>query len=677
MKLLNYAAITLLAAAFVAGCKDAATTAGRTSFLDVTEIDSTVNPADDFFTYVNGKWIKKTEIPGDNTGWGSFYTLDEDNTKKTLAVLQDAAKAGAKAGSVQQKVGDFFASGMDTTTIETLGAKPIAEELNKINALTSVADYWNYIKTNENNYGGSMISYSVGADDKNSNKNFLCFYQGGTGLPEKDYYFKNDEQTLKIRNGYKQYIANCFKLINIDSTTAAKNAADILAFETKLAVSHKTPVQLRDPIANYHKFAVTELKNVMDIDWADMLTKIKMPTDSVLVYQPAYYSALAQLLKTVDIQTLKNIETFHLIDGAAPYLSKAFTTAHFNYHSKLLSGAKEPQARWKKMCNTTDGSLGELLGQLWVEKYFTADAKKRMLDLVNNLQKVYRGRIEKLTWMNVDTKAKALVKMDKIINKIGYPDKWKDYAAVTINPKDFYGNLKATSKHAYNKMAADLKKPVDKTEWGMTPPTVNAYANPVYNEIVFPAGILQFPFFDNAADDAINYGGIGMVIGHEMTHLFDDQGRQYDAAGNLVDWWTKADADSFSRKTAVVVNQYNAFTMFGNMHVNGELTLGENLADIGGIAIAYEAFKLTEQGKSTTPIDGLTPDQRFFMSFAQIWRIKNREETMKVRLTTDPHSPEQFRINGPLSNFEPFYKAFNVQPTSKMYIAPEKRANVW
>jgi putative endopeptidase len=300
-----------------------------------------------------------------------------------------------------------------------------------------------------------------------------------------------------------------------------------------------------------------------------------------------------------------------------------------------------------------------------------------MLELVNNLQKVYRGRIEKLDWMSAETKAKALIKMDKIINKIGYPDKWEDYSDVLIKKDGFYENVIACNKHAYKKMCADLKKPVDKTKWGMTPPTVNAYANPGYNEIVFPAGILQFPFFDNDADDAINYGGIGMVIGHEMTHLFDDQGRQYDANGNLVDWWSKADAELFKKKTKGVSDQYNAYQMFGNMHVNGELTLGENLADIGGIAIAYEAFKLTKQGSGDIKIDGLTPDQRFFMSFAQIWRIKNRDETMKVRLTTDPHSPEQFRINGPLSNFEPFYKAFNVTEKNKMFLPKEARSIIW
>jgi putative endopeptidase len=667
-------ALSAIASLGLYSCNPKAST--RNSFLDIKDIDSSINPADDFFAYMNGKWIKKTQIPGDNTGWGSFYTLDEENVAKTKLVLEEAAANTGAKGSVKQKVGDFYKSGLDTATIEALGATPIKADLAAIEGMKTIQDYWNYITTNKDNYGGRMFSFSVSADDKNSNKNIVCFYQGGTGLPEKDYYFKKDSATLKIKDAYLKYIAT-FKLIGNDSATAATKAADIYAFETKLAVAHQSPVEQRDVQKNYHKYAVPELKNVIDINWQDFLTKVGMPTDSVLMYQPAYYSALGQLLKTVDINTLKNIETFSIINQAAPHLSKAFVDASFNYNQKTLNGTEAQSARWKKVAGQVDGYIGELLGQLWTEKYFTKEAKEKMLALVQNLQKVYRSRIEKLDWMSAATKAKALVKMDKIINKIGYPDKWKEYADVSIDAKDYYGNIKSASRHAYKKMCDDLKKPVDKTEWGMTPPTVNAYANPVYNEIVFPAGILQFPFFDPAADDAINYGGIGMVIGHEMTHLFDDQGRLYDDNGNMADWWTKEDADKFVNKSKGVVDQYNAYTMFGNMHVNGELTLGENLADIGGIAIAYQAFKLTKQGQDSTKIDGLTPDQRFFMSFAQIWRIKNRDETMKLRLTTDPHSPEQFRINGPLSGFEPFYKAFNVQPNNKMYLPVEKRVNIW
>jgi putative endopeptidase len=651
--------------------------AKRTSFLDVAGVDSSLNPADDFFAYANSKWINNTKIPDDQSGWGSFYNVEEDNVTKTKIVLEAAAASNGKEGSLEQKIGDFYTSGMDTNTIEKRGIEPIKAELAKIDAIKDLPAYLEYVTTNEMNKGGSLISFYIGADDKNSNKNIVSFGEAGIGLPEKDYYVKKDESTLKIKNAYITYIKKMMTLSGVDSVMASKQAADIIAFETKIAASHKSPAELRDPDANYKKFALADLAKVCNWDWTHLLANMNIKTDSVLMGQPNYYKVLGTLLANTPIEVIKTKEKFEFINGNSSLLNKAFRDARFEYYGKALSGQTSQSARWKTIASQTDGNLGELLGQLWVKNNFTPAAKNRMLELVANLKKVYRGRIEKLTWMDASTKAKALVKMDKIIDKIGYPDKWKSYDDVTIAKDKYFENVVATRKHSYNEMIGKLSKPVDKTEWGMTPPTVNAYANATYNEIVFPAGILQFPFFDNNADDAINYGGIGMVIGHEMTHLFDDGGRKYDAEGNLVEWWTPADVKAFEQKVKVVVDQYNSFTMFGNMHVNGELTLGENLADIGGIAIAYEAFKLTEQGKGNTKIDGLTPDQRFFMSFAQIWRIKNRDETMKVRLTTDPHSPEQFRINGPLRNFEPFYKAYNVTEKNKMYLAPEKRANVW
>ena len=652
-------------------------TDSRTTFLDVSGRDSTINPADDFFNYMNGKWLKNTKIPDDQSGWGSFYTLSEENLAKTKAVLEEASAAKASEGSLEQKVGDFYAAGMDTVAIEKRGYEPIKADLATISALKDYKQYLDYVSKNENNRGGALFSFSVGTDDKNSSKHMVGFYQAGIGLPEKDYYFKNDSATKKVRDAYVKYITTMFKLTGSDEKSAAQQASNILAFETKIAKSHKSPVELRDPIKNYHKYAVSELSKVYAMDWKGFLENMKIKTDTVLMGQPEYYTAMGNLLATTPIETLKSVEQFTLINNAARYLSKPFNEARFDYYGRTLNGQKVQSERWKKLANQTDEGLGELLGQLWVKKNFTPEAKARMLELVGNLKKVYRGRIEKLDWMSAGTKATALIKMDKIIQKIGYPDKWKNFDDVKISRDKYVENVLAVNKHSYQEMIDKLGKPVDRTEWAMTPPTVNAYANPTFNEIVFPAGILQFPFFDNNADDAINYGGIGMVIGHEMTHLFDDQGRQYDAEGNLKDWWAADDAKKFKEKSQMVVNQYNNFTMFGNMHVNGELTLGENLADVGGIAIAYEAFKLTEQGKSDKVIDGLTPDQRFFMSYAQIWRIKNRDETMRVRLTTDPHSPEEFRINGPLRNFEPFYQAFNVTEKSKMYLPADKRAKVW
>jgi putative endopeptidase len=678
MKNKIYAAIIIASTVAINACNNSNSTyTKRASFLDVNGVDSSINPADDFFGYCNSKWIKNTKIPDDQTGWGSFYNVEEDNLAKTKAVLEEATKSNASKGSNEQKIGDFYKSGMDTLAIEKRGLDPIKDELAKINAIKDYKEYINYVANNEHNRGGAFFSFYVSPDEKNSNKNILSFGQAGIGLPEKEYYTKTDANTLKIKNAYINYIKKLFMLTGIDSVNALKQANEILVLETKIAASHKSPVEMRDPIANYKKFAIADLNKVYNLDWASFLNTMKIKTDSVLMGQEKYYATLGQLLQTTPIDVIKNKEKLELLNGNVNLLNKAFRDARFEYYGKTLSGQEVQSDRWKTIAGQTDGNLGDLLGQVWVKKNFTPEAKKRMLELVSNLKKVYRGRIEKLDWMNPETKAKALVKMDKIIDKIGYPEKWQNYDDVTIDADKYYENVQAARLHSYNKMMTDLTKPVDKTEWGMTPPTVNAYANPVFNEIVFPAGILQFPFFDNDADDAINYGGIGMVIGHEMTHLFDDQGRQYDAEGNLKDWWTAKDAEQFKAKIGVVVGQYNSFTMFGNMHVNGELTLGENLADIGGINIAYEAFKLTTQGKGDVKIDGLTPDQRFFMSFAQIWRIKNRDETMKVRLTTDPHSPEEFRINGPLRNFEPFYKAFNVTEKNKMYLAPEKRVNVW
>jgi putative endopeptidase len=566
---------------------------------------------------------------------------------------------------------------MDTIAIEKRGYEPIKPYLTRITAIKDVKGYLDFISTNEDNYGGALIDFYVGTDDKNSTKNIVSFGQAGLGLPEKEYYFKNDVETKKVRNAYLIYIKKIFMLTGTDSTVAIKQAQEILAFETALAKAHKSVVELRDPVKNYHKFGVAELSKVANLDWKTLLKNMKIPVDSVLMGQPEYYTAMNKLLMITSIETIKNREKLALLSSNASHLSKAFRDTRFDFVGKILNGQKVQPERWKKIASLVDNGLGDALAQVWTKKFFTAEAKEQMLTLVQNLQKVYRQRIENLDWMSAETKKKALVKFDKIINKIGYPDKWKTYEDVVISRDKYFENMLAVNRHGYREMIEKLNHPVDKMEWLMTPPTVNAYANPSYNEIVFPAGILQFPFFDKNADDALNYGGIGGVIGHEMTHLFDDQGRQYDADGNLKDWWTAQDAKKFNDKAQVVINQYNACTLLGGLHVNGALTLGENLADLGGITLAYEAFKMTKQGKSTEKIDGFTPDQRFFLGWAQVWRIKTRDETMRTRIATDPHSPEEFRINQPLKNFAPFYKAFNVTPTNKMYLAPEKRAMVW
>nr|WP_315417760.1 M13 family metallopeptidase [uncultured Pedobacter sp.] len=649
----------------------------RTEFFDKAGMDTTVKPGDNFFLYANGKWMKNTQIPKTETGWGSFYTLYNDNLKNLNSILENAAKANAAKGSSEQKVGDFYTSGMDTLTIEKLGIEPIKPLLNKIDGIKNDKDLINFAAEGYKNGEGDLLGFGVEPDDKLSSKNALSFSQAGITLPDRSYYLEQDDKAKKIRVEYIKYITKIFSLSG-DSANAAKYATDILKLETAIAQSHSTPVQLRDPQKNYNKMTVADFqKQTPNIEWKSVLNKLGANTDTLIVRQPKYYQTLSALVKSQPIEIWKEKLKFDALNRSANAFTKKFRDAKFDFFAKTLYGQQAPTERWKAIVNATDDHLGELLGQLYAEKYFKPEAKERMLSLVNNLQKVYAERIQKVDWMTPDTKKKALEKLNAFIKKIGYPDKWKKYDDVEVSKNTYYANLQSANKHAYKEMMDKLGKNVDKTEWGMTPPTVNAYYNPSFNEIVFPAGILQFPFFDFAADDAINYGAIGAVIGHEMTHGFDDQGRQYDAVGNLKEWWTKADADKFKAKTGKVETFYNNFSLLDNQHVNGSLTLGENLADIGGLNIAYDAFKLTEQGKGDKKIDGFTPDQRFFLSFAQVWRIKTRDESMRVRLKTDPHSPEMFRVNGPVYNMEAFYKAFNIPATAKMYVAPASRLGVW
>ncbi|HTE02398.1 MAG TPA: M13 family metallopeptidase [Mucilaginibacter sp.] len=682
MKLTNWAMLAVSALA-VTACNNkpkesSSDVPKRTVFFDKTGMDTTVKPGDNFALYASGNWLKTTKIPASETGWGSFYTLSDENIKNVHLILDEISAKDNASGSLEQKVGDLYKSGMDTTTIEKLGYEPIKPVMEKISA---VKDYKDLVKLSADGFktgDGFLFGFYVSPDDRASSKNVAHFDQTGLTLPEKDYYFKTDSASKKIRAEYVKYIAKLFTYTGTDAATAAKKADGILKLETAIAQSHLSPVELRDPVKNYNKFAVADLqKQVPDIDLKDAFNRMDLKTDTVLVGQPGYYKALDGLLKSQPIDAWKDKMTFGELDGSSTSLSKKFREAHFDFWGKTLEGQKEQKERWKLMAYNVDGSLGELLGQLYVNKYFPADAKQRMLDLVNNLQLVYKDRIEKLDWMSPDTKNKALAKLAAFTKKIGYPDKWKKYDDVEISKDAYYKNGESVSKHNYKVMIQKVNKPVDKTEWGMTPPTVNAYYNPTFNEVVFPAGILEFPFFDKDADDAINYGAIGAVIGHEMTHGFDDQGRQYDKDGNLKDWWTKEDAGKFKKRVQVMIDQYDKYTVLNNLHVNGKLTQGENLADIGGLAIAYQAFKNTPQGKGDTKIDGFTPDQRFFLSFAQVWRVKTSDETMRMRINVDPHSPEIYRVNGPLSNMPAFYKAFNIKPGDKMYRADADLVKVW
>lgn len=508
--------------------------------------------------------------------------------------------------------------------------------------------------------------------------NIPIYYQGGLGLPDRDYYFKTDAATQAIVEAYHAYMSKLFMLTGDDSAAAAKKTAAVYELEKQLASSHKTNVEMRDPPTNYHKMAVSDLTAQMPVfNWKATMNAMGINADSVNVGQPAYYAKLNELLAKAPIDTWRAYLRFHLLNESAGALSSDFQNASFDFRGKALNGQKQQKPRNERVVQMIDGNLGEALGQLYVKKYFSEDAKQRMMQLVSNLQTAFTARIDKLDWMSDSTKVKAKEKLNTFLKKIGYPDKWRDYSKVQIDKGKYFENLVSCAKNEYQYQVSKVGKPVDRTEWGMSPPTINAYYNPTFNEIVFPAGILQFPFFDPNADDAINYGGIGMVIGHEMTHGFDDQGAQYDKDGNLKNWWSEADYAKFKAKSQQVINLYNSFTVLDTVHVKGELTNGENIADIGGLAIAYDAFKMTAQGKDTVKIDGFTPDQRFFLSVAQIWRTKLQDKAVLMRINTDPHSPGMYRVLGPLMNFDPFYAAFNVQPSNKMYVPDDKRIKIW
>lgn len=646
-------------------------------FIQTQFIDHSVKPGDNFYNYVNGKWLDTVQIPSDKVAIGGFNTLYDETQVKLKGILKEAQKNDAVKGSIEQKVGDFYASGMDTVTIDARGYEPIKPMLAQIDAITDVSSLIEYIANRKKNGGGGLIAFGVGADEKNSSMNIAGVGQTGIGLPDRDYYFKNDAATTAIQNAYKNYITTLYTLIGADAATAAQNTDVSYGIEKQIAESHKTRVQMRDVEGNYNKIPVSKIiASQPNIHWQTYFDIIGAHIDSIDMGQPAYYDKLNAMLVSVPISDWKIYLKTRLLASCASILSKPFQDAAFNY-SKILSGQKVQKPRWERIAAMTDGALGELLGQLYVKKYFPPEAKQRMDQLVSNLMKAFSNRIQHLDWMSDATKATAQDKLKAIMRKIGYPSKWRDYSKVNIDKKKYFENIIAADKNDFEFEMSQLGKPVDKTLWGMTPPTINAYYNPVNNEIVFPAGILQYPFFDKDADDAVNYGGIGMVIGHEMTHGFDDQGSQYDKEGNIHNWWTADDKAKFDTKVKQIQTLYSGFTMLDTLHVNGQLTTGENIADFGGVAIAYDAFKMTKQGQSNTKIDGFTPDQRFFLSLAQIWRSKQTDARTRQLINLDPHSPDMWRVIGPLMNFAPFYKEFNLQPGDKMYVAPDERIRIW
>ncbi len=648
-------------------------------FIDPANMDLSVKPGDNFYLYANGTWIKNTPIPASKTRWGSFDALAEESSLALKGLLEDAAKAPGN-NNLMKRVGDFYTSAMDSMAIEKLGYKPIKPYLDAITALSSKAQVLNHINyLRSRSVSSPLYRIGVAQDSKDVTKYIISIGQGGTTLPDRDYYLKTDARSNKIRMDYTQYIVTLFTLCGEDMVKSMANAVTIMQLETALAQAQMSRVEMRDPVKLYNKFSVAGLSaKTPNLNWDVILPELgyKTKQDSLIVSNPKFMVFVDSLLNKVSLDDWKVYLKWGVMKDAAPYLSRGFVDANFAYN-QALSGQKVPTPRWQRMSGLIDRQLGDLLGQLYVDKYFNQDAKIRMQELVNNMSSVFDLRIKNLDWMSRETKERAQAKLHAFIKKIGFPDKWKNYDGLVITNNDFIGNIRRANQWQYEENINKLGKPVDKTEWGMTPPTVNAYYSPQKNEIVFPAGILRFPFFDFKADDAINYGGIGAVIGHEMTHGFDDQGRQYDADGNLEDWWTKSDADEFKKRVDEVVKQYDGYTVLDSIHVNGKLTLGENLADLGGISIAYEAFKNTKQGKGDTKIDGFTPDQRFFLNWAQVWRSNILPQSAAQLIVTDPHSPGMYRANGPLTNIDAFYKAFDIKPGDKMYKAPEMRTKIW
>jgi putative endopeptidase len=655
----------------------ACNTSSDKKFVEIQGVDSALKPGDNFFLYANHKWYDTAQIPGTQAGVGTYMFMNYPQRIRLQNILDSVSQARNDEGSIEQKVGDFYASGMDTATINKRGYDPVKPILTRIDAITDVPSLMKFVAEEEKTGNSSIIAFGVSPDDKNSSMNIAHVYQTGIGLPDRDYYFKSDSSTTAIQEAYKKFLADLFELTGSSAAEAVRNADVVYDIDKKLASSHRTRIELRDVKANYNKMAVADLeKKHPNIGWVNFLNSLGVKTDSIDVAQPAYYDALNTLLTSIPVSDWKVYLEANSLSAYANMLSKPFTDAVFEF-TKVISGQAVEKPRGETITSMVDGVLGEALGQLYVKKYFPEDAKKRMLELVNNLQKAFAARVDKLDWMSDSTKQKAKEKLFAITKKIGYPDKWRDYGNVTIVRDKYFENVVSAVTANYEYQLAKLGKPVDKTEWFTTPSTVTAYNNPSANEIVFPAGILQPPYFDNDADDALNYGGIGMVIGHEMTHTFDDQGAQYDKDGNVKNWWTKDDYEKFQAKTQQVIDLYNSFTVLDTMHVKGAMTVGENTADISGVAVAYDAFKMTKEGQDTTKIGGFTPDQRFFLSVARIWRVKMKDQFLRLWINNNPHSPPMWRVNGPLMNNPHFYDAFNVQPGDKMYLADDKRIKIW
>jgi putative endopeptidase len=644
----------------------------------VTNRDTLVNPADDFFKYANGGWFKNNPIPSTEQSNGIFRTIADTINNQIKQICEKSAQdESAEKGSNKQKIGDFYASGMDTIAINKAGISPLKSEFAKIDAIKDVPSLVTSIAHLHTIGASPAFSFYLGQDDKISTKYALFLGQGGLGLGNRDYYFNTDEQTVKIRTEYVKHLQAMLKLIGQNEASATS----IMKLETDLAKASRKLEDLRDPIRNYNKMTVASLGKITpNINWNSMFPVLGVAkADSVIVGQPEFYKALNTFVKSYSIEDWKTYLKWDLVNSYAAYLNSDIEKQNFKFYSTVMNGVSKQKPRWKRVVGQTDNYLGELIGQVYVAEYLPKGSKEKLLEIGNNIRDVYADHIKKLDWMSEATKVKALKKLSKIVMKVGYPDKWKDMSSMKIDRKSYCGNVIQANIWSYKDMINKYGKPVDRTEWSMNPQTYNAYYNPSNNEIVVPACNIIVPGFEGRMpDDAILYGIIGgSTFGHEITHGFDDQGSQYDENGNLNNWWTPEDLKKFQAKTKLIVSQFNKYTVLGNKHINGEATQGENIADLGGVVMGYEAFKKTAQYKNNKKISNLSPDQRFFLAYGYAWMVNTKNEALASQIMTDVHAPAQYRINGPLSNIPEFYKTFNVKPGNKMYQPDSLRVVIW
>ncbi|MDG2176453.1 MAG: M13-type metalloendopeptidase [Gammaproteobacteria bacterium] len=647
------------------------------SGIEVQNFDTSIGPGDDFYRYVNGVWLDTTVLPADKSNFGSFTHLADEAEASLRIIIEEAAEQNAQEGTDAQKVGDFFASFMDTDTIESLGAEPLQSTLAEIDAIGSRNEL--LVKMVELNHIGVQMPLGVyvNNDAMQSDQYISYLSQDGLGLPDRDWYLTEDDESHALaRAAYREFIGTVLELAGYER--AAQAADSVLAIEFLIAQAHWDRVKNRQRELTYNKMSLDDLNGLTaDIDWGDFITAIGITETSYVVRQPSFIEDFNGIWNDISLAQWKDYTSFKFVDSLASYLNDDFVQANFEFYDRTLSGLEEMRPRWKRGVDRVDGSLGEVVGNLYVEKHFQEQAKVRMDDLIENLREAFRVGINDLEWMTPPTKAQAQEKLAKFTTKIGYPEEWKDYSALTVDASDLIGNVLRSRRVEHNRELAKLGGPINRGEWFMTPHTVNAYYNPPMNEIVFPAAILQPPFFNVDADGAVNYGAIGAVIGHEFSHGFDDQGRKSDGDGNLRDWWTEEDAQAFTSRADNLVAQYNQFEVLPEKFLNGAFTLGENIGDLSGLAVAYQAYHMSLNGESAPVIDGLTGDQRFFMGWAQIWRRLYRDENLEMRITSDPHSHSEARSNGVVRNFDAWYSAFNIEPGDAMYLPPEERVKIW